>query len=91
MTKSNEVVYVPEDSYLKNLLELKANLKSTVTELLNHFDNGGDYEDRFNLQITCNGHTGYIELHADAFDRFMMVIESELSEYIAIKEADRNE
>lgn len=68
--------------YLKPLQDLGEHIKASKDEMLRIIDNDGEYEERFNIKIEMNGKSAQIELHADAFDRIMGMIEDEITEYI---------
>lgn len=90
MTQANEINVVMEDSFLKKLREFKKHLNASAMEMLDVINDGGDYEERFDVKIECNGQSISIDLHADIFSRLEGLLDAEIEEYIELKEADAN-
>lgn len=84
MSNANEVVYVPEDDYLKSLQKFSQHVKASVAEMLNTIDAGGEYDHKHDIKIEVNGVATRIEMHADAFDRLTSMIDTEMLEYVSI-------
>lgn len=88
MGKTNETVYVMDSAYMKQLQEFGDHMIETKDELMNILEVNGEYDSRFDLNISCNGKQARIELHADAYDRIMTMIENEISEFCAMNGMD---
>jgi hypothetical protein len=84
MDQPSKITYVPEAEYLKSLQDFGEHTKASVAEMLDIIYNDGEYENRFNIKIEVNGKSTTIEMHADAFDRLMTMLEAEMTEYIEI-------
>jgi hypothetical protein len=91
MNKPNEFASYPSDEYLTSIQNFAEHVKSSVTEMIDIIDNGGDYEDRFAIILEVNGQKTKVEMHADAYDRLMSMLETEMAEYIELHPSVKEE
>lgn len=70
---------------MQSLREFREHLQASANELINGIANGKDYDPKYNIQISVNGKSTTIELHADAYDRLLHMINQEIAEYIQLK------
>ena len=63
----------------KNILEFMEHMQKSVFELMDTLETG-DYEERFNLNISLNGKELSLPLHADLFSRLETLLQEEKEE-----------
>lgn len=77
--------YEPPKNYLQSLREFREHLQASANQLIDDIANGKDYDPKYSIQISVNGKSTTIELHADAYDRLLHMINQEIAEYIQLK------
>lgn len=53
--------------------------------MLDDFDKGNDYDDKYDLQLVHNGGMLTLDMHADLFDRLCRFLDEELEEYVELQ------
>ena len=64
----------------KNLRDFSQHLENTKEKLLDSFDNGTGYLEKFNIVLTINGKTITLDLNADIWSKLKMLIDEEIKE-----------
>ena len=64
----------------KNLRDFSQHLENTKEELMDSFDNGTGYLEKFNVILTINGKTITLDLNADIWPKLKMLIDEEIEE-----------
>lgn len=78
-----------KSGYLTQLREFKHHVETDVTNLIDELTKTGEYDEQHDLILTVNGKQCRIEMHADAYDRLLLMLENEIKEFIEMN-ADGN-
>lgn len=87
MNQTNKPVQVVSP-YLSQLKEAKLHLDRSSCELLHEMGKTGEYNDKYNINITINGKTFFVELHADSHSRLERLLDEEIDEFVEITKGD---
>lgn len=74
LTKLQNGGVMHEQNYLQSLCEFSEHLHASANQLIDDLVNGRDYNEKYIIQISVNGKSTTIELHADAYDRLLHMI-----------------